>query len=252
MLAADKFRPEYEKKQYTSFRKLVSALMSGECELIVLPVENSLNGGVNQNLDLLQASENIFAFEERVIKIDHRLAVLKGSDLRGIRRIYSHQQALEQCGEYIFENFPEAKLIATPSTSACLDMIKTPEDAGIVGAHIKRENLILSESNIADEKNNETHFLLLKKGELDLSGKSNKIFFSATCRHRAGALCKLLAVLGEGGLNMTKIQSRPIKEKLGEYRFFIEIEADLSDKHAKKVLDDFIKYTNSFKCLGIY
>lgn len=251
-LAADVFRPSCEKVAYPSFRILLSALEKGECSLIVLPVENSLNGGINQNLDLLQAAENIYAFEERAVKIDHRLAVLKGAKKSGIRRIYSHQQALEQCGEYVFENFPGAKLIATPSTSASLEMIKTSEDAAIVGAHIKNPTFELSDGNIADEKNNETRFLLVKRGTPDIFSRCKKIFFSATCRHEAGELCRLLSVLGEGGLNMTKIQSRPIKERIGEYRFFIEVEADMSNAEAKKTLESFIGRANSFKCLGIY
>lgn len=252
MLAAEKLRPDYKKVAYPSFRLLAEALINGETDVIVLPVENSLNGGINQNLDLLQATDGIIASEQCAVKIDHRLATLAGAEKSGICRIYSHQQALEQCGEYLFLNFPEAKLIATQSTSASLDMIKTFADAGIVGAHVSRAGMELSAENIADEKNNVTHFLLIKKGLADTSRSCNFIFFSATCRHAPGELNALLAVLGEEGLNMTKIQSRPIKGRTGEYRFFIEVEADISRACVQNALKKFKNRANSFKLLGIY
>lgn len=252
MLAAEKLCPGYEKVARPSFRMLVNSLLNGESEVIVLPVENSLNGGVNQNLDLLQATDGIIAFEQCTVKIDHRLAILSGAEISGIRRIYSHQQALAQCGEYLFSHFPGAKLIATQSTSASLDMIKTPEDAGIVGAHVCSAGIELSAENIADEKNNCTNFLLIKKGLADTIRKSSYIFFSATCSHAPGELNSLLSVLGAEGLNMTKIQSRPIKGRSGEYRFFIEIEADISQKTVQTAIEKFKSRANSFKYLGIY
>lgn len=251
-VAAGVLCPDAEYIACVSFRKLFAALESGEADYIVLPVENSLNGGVNQNLDLLQSADGVFAFKECAVRIDHRLATLAGANPALIKRIYSHQQALEQCGEYLFKRFPDAKLSATQSTSASLDMIKTPYDAGIVGSHIRRENISLSAENIADEKDNYTYFLLIKRGEPETGARSEKIFFTATCPHRPGALCDMLSRLSENGLNMTKIQSRPIKERRGEYRFFIEIEGDFADKKVRKALEDLGKTASSLKILGAY
>ena len=93
---------------------------------------------------------------------------------------------------------------------------------------------------------------LIKKGLADTIRKSSYIFFSATCRHAPGELNSLLSVLGTEGLNMTKIQSRPIKGRAGEYRFFIEIEADISQKTVQTALKKFKSRANSFKYLGIY
>lgn len=251
-IAAQTFRPNAELCGYGSFRLAVEALIRNECTAVALPVENSLNGSVAQVMDLLQYTENVFAFEECTVKIDHRFATLKGAKYSGISRIYSHEQALAQCGKFIFENFPSAELIATPSTAASLKMLKSAADACIVGAHTNNEEIVLSGENIADEKNNFTHFLLVKNGCALGAESSRKVYFSATCRHEAGALFNLLSVIKDGGLNMTKIQSRPIKDKAGEYRFFVEVEGDIADARFKQVLADIEQAANSFKILGAY
>ncbi len=251
-LAARKFRPDAEHKPYPSFRSLMRALMSDECSAVAVPIENSLNGGVNQNIDLLQAVEGIYAGEECSVEIDHRLARLERAHSTGVTRIFSHQQALEQCGEYLAENYPDAELVATPSTAAGLDKLEKSTDACIVGAHTNRAGVVLSADNIADEKNNVTHFLLVKKGAPQEGTHSDKVYFSATCRHESGALIKLLVPICEGGLNMTKIQSRPIKKRSGEYRFFVEIEGDFADANIEKTLKKVAEIASSFKILGVY
>lgn len=237
---------------FANFYKLVKALLCGEVACAALPIGNSLNGGVTQNIDILQQTEGIFAYAETSVKIDHRLVTLKGADLKKIKRVYSHGQALAQCARYLSENLPDAELIETPSTSACYGFIKSEEDAGIAGAGARREGFCYGEECISDEKNNYTQFLLVKKGGEELVSRSDKIYFSATCRHEAGALYNLLGVLSARGINMTKIESRPIKESVGEFRFFIEIEADCSTEKARTVLKEIKEKSLSFKLLGCY
>ena len=249
-IAAETFRPSAKLQEYTTFPELFSALVDGRCDYIAVPIENSLNGGVLQNIDLLQKHGGIIACEEHTVKIDHRLATLDGADLKNIKRIYSHPQALAQCGEYLARNFPHAELIASTSTAASLSMIKDCTEAGIVGAHTHAEGVKLSDENIADEAVNLTHFLLVRRGNESDVEHSEKVFFSATCRHKPGELLDLLSLIR--GLNMTKIESRPIKEKPGEYRFFIEIEADISSNETISLLDKVKQTAHSFKLLGAY
>lgn len=251
-IAAEKFRPHAEYLGYSSFALVIKALVEGECNLAVLPIENSLNGGVNQNIDLLQSTDGLIAFEELAVEIDHRLATRSGADVAKITRIFSHRQALEQCGEYLSKNFPNAKLMGAPSTAAGLDMLESDTDACIVGAHTKRQGISLSPFNIADEKSNFTHFLLIKKGGIEDCKPSRKIYFSATCKHRPGELLSLLSIIADGGLNMTKIESRPIKDRPGEYRFFIETEGDCFSENVKTILKKVQAASNSFKFLGAY
>ena len=250
-IAAKKFRPEAELMAYPTFIELFKALESGECDYIAVPIENSLNGSVSQNIDLMQASDAV-AVEECVVEVDHRLATLEGADINNITRIYSHQQALAQCAGYLSKNFPKAELIASPSTSAGLKLVKDRTEAAIVGAHLKAEGFTLSGKNIADGERNMTHFLLVKKGEAVEGAHSQKVFFSATCKHKPGALISLLQPIGERGVNMTKIQSRPIKDRPGEYRFFIEIEGDIADGNCAQTIESIKRASNSFKILGCY
>ena len=251
-LAATKMRPSDELLPYGNFRAVINAVENGECDCAVIPIENTLNGGVLQNIDLLQAAEGVFAVEETALPLDHRIATLKGAKNGGISRIYSHEQPLAQCGEYLAKNFPSAQLIATSSTAASLDMVKTLSDAAIVGAHVKREGIVLSEENISDGKNNFTHFLLIKRGSVDAEMQSSRIYFSVTCLHASGALLDILEPMRAGGLNMTKIQSRPIKDRAGEYRFFIEVEGNYADEKVRKVLYGVKNSAKSFKLLGAY
>ncbi len=251
-LAATRMRPADELIAYGNFRAVISAVETGECNCAVIPIENTLNGGVLQNIDLLQAAEGVVAVEEAALPLDHRIATLKGAEYSGISRIYSHEQPLAQCAEHIAKCFPSAQLIATSSTAASLDMVKTVSDAAIVGAHVKNEGIVLSKENISDGKNNFTDFLLIKRGSINATKQSSKIYFSVTCLHASGALLDILEPMSAGGLNMTKIQSRPIKDRAGEYRFFIEVEGNYADEKVRKVLDGVKNSAKSFKLLGAY
>lgn len=251
-IAAQKMRPDAELLPFKSFPQVFSSLVSSETDAIVIPIENSLNGGVLQNIDLLQSTEGAYATEECIIKIDHRLAYKDGADKKTIKNIYSHAQALEQCSKYLFENFPKARLIPTASTAASLEKILTVADAGVIGAHMKIDGITLTPYNIADEDANFTHFLLVKLTMPSETARSRKIYFSVTCANRSGALLHILERISGHGLNMTKIESRPIKNVPDEYRFFIETEGDYSSVQVKSAIADIRKITNSFKLLGCY
>lgn len=251
-IAAGKLCPKAEKVAYPSFFTLFSALKSGEVGGIVIPIENTLNGAVTQNLDLLQETEGVYACSACAVKIDHRLITLAGADKKKIKTVCSHSQALAQCAKYLAENFPDAKLIETPSTADSIKKIDGAEVAGIVGAHCKAAGYELSDVNISDVENNYTQFLLVKRGAPETDEKTDRIFFSVTCRHRSGALVDLLTVLKESGINMTEIESRPIKDKTGEFAFFMEIEGDYSDKAVRGALEKLEAAACSFKLLGCY
>ena len=250
-IAAGKLTPAGELCAYDSFPLLFRALKVGEVDFIVIPIENSLNGEVTQNIDLLQA-EDFVAVEECRIKIEHRLATLSGVDIMGIKRIYSHRQALDQCAKFLFDNFPNAKLIATPSTSASLEMLVSKEEACIVGAHTKREGITLIDGNISDYEENETRFLKVVRGKIDGDRHVEKIYISVTCPNKSGSLLKLLEKVAQHGLNMSKLQSRPIKDRAHEFAFFIEIECDYANPEVKRAVEDIKKAALSFKILGAY
>ena len=235
-----------------TFVQVVQAVLSGETEAAVLPIENTINGGVLQNMDLLESNPSLCAVEEYTLRIDHRLITLAGADKSKINRIYSHRQALDQCAGFLHENYPDAELIAENSTAASISSIKLATDAAIAGAQCERAGLDVSAECISDEKNNFTHFLLVVKGALPDDFTSRKIYFSLTCNHRPGELLKILEIINSFDLNMTKIESRPIKDRPGEYRFFIEVEGDYSKPDVKKALEKLKESTHSFTLIGAY
>lgn len=249
-LAVQKLCKDADAVDYPSFRALFSALKAGDIDVAVIPIENTVNGAVTQNLDLLQETDGVLAVGQCEVEIDHRLVTFKGAKPENIKKIYSHPQALEQCSKYLADNFPGAKLYNTASTAESVEMLKSAECAGIVGAHMKADGLVLGGENLSDEKNNRTRFLKVVRGGTEKLEKVNSVFFSFTCKHEAGALCKALEVISRNGLNMTKIESRPIKARYGEFRFFIEIEADYAE--AIGVLDQLKVHCLSLKILGAY
>ena len=242
---------------FRNFNEVFSAVENNRVDFAVVPIENSLQGGVLQNLDLLQLAQNIYAVKELVIKIDHRLVYKDGVKLSEIGRVYSHRQALDQCSEFLSKQMPFASLRDAESTAFGLARAtedETGKSCAIVGAHTQniRRGFVMSEQSIADEKNNYTHFLLIKKGENALPKTSERIFFSAVCPHRPGSLIELLTIIAKHGVNMTKIESRPVKNKVGEYRFFIEADCDISSNTTKEMLDEIRLHTLESKLLGAY
>ena len=131
---------------------------------------------------------------------------------------------------------------------------ETGKSAAIAGAHTEnlRSGFVMSEESISDEKNNYTHFLLIKKGEGTVPATSERVFFSAVCPHRPGSLLQLLQIIAKSGVNMTKIESRPVKNRPGDYRFFIEADIDISSAAAKEMLASVRENTLECKLLGAY
>lgn len=235
-----------------TFHMAAEAVLEGVAEACVLPIENTLNGGVLQNMDMLESNSSLTAVAEYTLAIDHRLITLAGADRRGIKRIYSHRQALDQCAGFLQENYPDAELIPENSTAASVALIKSAQDAAIAGVQCAREGLDVSAECISDEKNNYTHFLLVKKGPLPDNFKSRRVYFALACNHVPGALMQVLGTIYGCNLNMTKIESRPIKNEPGEYRFFIEVEGDYSSPEIKHALAILRAAVRSFRLIGAY
>ena len=242
---------------FRNFYEVLFAVESGRVDACAIPIENSLQGGVSQNLDLLQEAKDLYAVKEYVLPIEHRLVHKSGISLGEIGRVYSHRQALDQCSKFLNAQLPFASLRETESTK--FGLAKAMEDesgksAAIVGAHT--DNLLpgfeMSEACISDERNNFTQFLLLKKGKASLPSNGNRIFFSAVCPHRKGSLVELLQIISAHDVNMTKIESRPVKGRPGDFRFFIEANCDIASANVTKMLSAIEQRTLEWKFLGAY
>lgn len=242
---------------FRNFSEVFRAVETGRTDAAAVPIENSLQGGVLQNLDLLQASDDLFAVRESLLKIDHRLIYRKGIPFSDIGRVYSHRQALGQCSLFLSEKMPFASLKETESTA--FGVARAAEDfsgksAAIAGSHISfiPDGFAVSDECISDEKNNFTQFLLLKKGRENLPVSGSRIFFSAVCPHRPGSLLALLQIIAAHGVNMSKIESRPVKDRPGDYRFFIEAETDVGSREFGAFFREMEEKTLECKLLGAY
>ena len=242
---------------FRNFPEVLSAVENGRVEAAAIPIENSIQGGVSQNLDLLQDAENLYAVKELVLRVDHRLIYKAGMKLSQIGRVYSHRQALDQCAAFLSREMPFAALREAESTGFGITRAVEDESgksAAIAGAHTEnlRSGFVMSEECISDEKNNYTHFLLIKKGESALPKTSEKVFFSAACPHEPGSLLRLLKIIADYGINMTKIESRPVKNRPGDYRFFIEADCDIAAKEVQELLTAIRENTLECKLIGAY
>ena len=249
-LAAQKMCPEHLPVFCHSFPEAVKKLVGGEVDCAVLPIENSLNGAVRQNLDLLQR-EDVFGVEEFLLPVDQRLAMKEGVRAEDIKFIYSHEQAIEQCAQYLHTHFPAVQCMRTSSTVESLKKLDE-HSAGIVGAHVSREGVVLSAENIADNKQNFTRFMRVERGRGEDKTHSVMVFLCAVCEHKPGSLLGLLKIFQRHALNLTRIESRPVKEAFGEYRFFIEFAGDIGTDRVKKALSEVRAYCSQFKLLGAY
>ncbi len=242
---------------FRNFPEVLAAVENGRVDGAAIPIANSIQGGVSQNLDLLQETENLYAVKELIIRIDHRLVYKKGVKLAEIGRVYSHRQALDQCSNFLTKEMPFASLRETESTGFGIARAmedETGKSAAIAGAHVEnlRGAFEMGAESISNEKNNFTHFLLIKKGEKKLPQASDRIFFSAVCPHRPGSLLELLRLIAKSNINMTKIESRPVKNRPGDYRFFIEADCDIAAKEVQEMLSAIEENTLECKLLGAY
>lgn len=242
---------------FRNFPEVLSAVETGRVDAAAVPIENSLQGGVLQNLDLLQDFNDLYAVKELILRIDHRLIYKAGVKFSEIGRVYSHRQALDQCASFLSKEMPFASLRETESTG--FGLTRAMEDdsgksAAIAGAHTGnlRSGFVMSEQSVSDEPNNFTQFLLVKKGEASLPKTSERIFFSTVCPHRPGSLLSLLRVIAKYGVNMTKIESRPVKDKVGDYRFFIEADADIAATETRELLANVRENALECKLIGAY
>lgn len=216
----------------------------------VVPVENSTEGSVNITLDLLLETDlNIVS--EIYLDISHNL--LSNSSRESIKKIYSHPQALAQCRNYLQRNFTNTELTETGSTSKAASIASKEDGSGAIASELAAEmyKIKILEKNIQDKSNNMTRFLILGKAN-PVKTKKDKCSILFSVQHKAGALFEALRPFHENRINLTKIESRPSKERQWEYVFFVDFEGFIEDDNVKKSLEELKKHCIFVKVLGCY
>ncbi|NTW78425.1 MAG: prephenate dehydratase [Syntrophaceae bacterium] len=217
----------------------------------VVPVENSLEGSVNITLDrLILTCLKIRA--EIYLRINQCL-ISSAKDIKSIKKIYSHPQALAQCRFWIKANLPNCALHETESTAAAAQMVKGKKSQAAIGSTLAAtaNGLNILAEGIEDNTSNTTRFLVLGNGESDATGKDKTSLIFAT-PDLPGALHRALESFAERKINLAKIESHPVKERLWEYLFFVDLIGHINDKDIKSCLTELKEKTTFLKILGSY
>jgi len=240
--------PEFVDKD--SIREVFRAVEKGESDFGVVPIENSLEGSVTHTYDMfLDSKLNIVA--EISHEIRHNLISKYG--LRDIKKLYTHPMALAQCKEWVAKNIPNAEITEVSSTAKGAESAALYINSAGIGSELaaKKFDLKVVANNIQDHAGNYTRFLVIGKTKSGRAKKSKtSIVFSV--KHEAGALFNSLEALKHHNINMTKIESRPTKNKNWEYVFFVDVEGHEEDEKIQKALEEMEKSTIFVRILGSY
>lgn len=252
-VASLQFAPNAEPIGFPTFEDAFSAALEGACAFACLPVENSVAGSINKTYDLLTDSE-MHVVGEQIVKVNHSLLVRPGTRLDEVRRVYSHPQALDQCQKFIrshgfeavtdFDTAGAAKLLSENGGEgkAAIASVRAAE---LYGLEVLREN-------IEDLGFNYTRFFILGHDEAAEDARASKTSLVIATRHRPGDLVACLEEFPRHDINITKIESRPRRDKPWSYLFYLDIEGHIADENVSRAMAALMRKAAFVKFLGSY
>ncbi len=231
---------------------VIKSIAYNNCDAAVVPIENSVEGGVTATLDALWKFPDININKAVVLPIKH--ALISTGEISAISEVLSHPQALAQCSEWLSENLPEAITLPTNSTSEAVNMVKGSQFRAAIGSKslVEIEGLKELAFPINDVPGNCTRFVLLSKESTSNSANIASFAFSLLS-NKPGALLEALNYIAELGFNMSKIESRPSKRELGEYIIYVDLEINYEKNvesifELKKLLKPLCEHFIDFGC----
>ncbi len=247
------FTPDISYFHVEQWRDAMEAIAEGSADFAVLPIENSTAGSVNDMYDLLVEFEN-YIVGEQIIRCEHKLLGLPGTQMEDIKKVFSHQQGLSQCKPFL-EEHRDWKQIPLENTAVAAKKVAEDQDksqaaiasafAGeVFGLDILAEDIYVNEAN-------STRFIIVTNQRF-FRKDANKISICFELPHTSGSLYNILSHFIYNSLNMTKIESRPITRRNWEYRFFIDFEGNLNDSAVKNALRGIREEAINMKILGNY
>ncbi|MFB2983499.1 prephenate dehydratase [Microseira sp. BLCC-F43] len=248
-------------RPYPSIAQSIRAAAEGQAHLAVVPVENSLEGSVTMTLDTLWQLDGLQIRHALVLPIVHALLSC-AEKLTDIRTVYSHPQALAQCQGWLSQFLPWVQVVPTNSTTDAIENLEQEKTAGAISSQRAAQlyNVPILASAINDNPDNCTRFWVLSLksvseafnfGENQASHSHTSLAFSVPA-NMPGALAKPLLVFANRNINLSRIESRPTKRSLGEYLFFIDIEADANEPFIQAAIAELAAYTETLKIFGSY
>jgi len=253
-IATTKLYPTAEKIAFQSFKDAYKAVEDGVCDVAVLPVENSYNGEVGQVTDLM-FSGTLYINSMFELEVSHDLLAPVGATLSDIKEVISHPQALQQCQEYLSERgFIQREYANTALAAKLVAEMNDKSVAAIASAEAAEIfGLTVLEKNINASRSNTTRFAVFTRSENthpnDEMGVHTLLLF--TVRNEAGALAKAIEIIGKHGFNMRALRSRPMKELLWQYYFYVEAEGNVRTENGERMLDELSAFCDRLKALAV-
>ncbi len=236
-----------------SFEAVFQSVGDGKAEFGLIPIENSLAGSIHRNYDLLLRND-LSITAEYLHRIEHCLVALPGVELPEIRRVMSHPQALAQCERFL-ASLPAAEIVPSYDTAGCARIISEGEerDAAAIASRRAAEvyGMRVLAEGIEDDPANFTRFLVLGTESSD-PGAESKTSIVFTLDNRPGSLYEALSSFANRGIDLTKIESRPLVGKPGEYIFYMDLAGAARLKDVAEALDELEARASSFRILGSY
>jgi prephenate dehydratase len=240
---------------YPTFADAYRALRRGEVDGALLPIENSIEGSVGATLDLLVAEPGPLIRRELLLPVRQHLLARPGTRLEDVTRVLSHPQPFGQCSRFLHARLPGAALEPTHSTADAARKVAAGEPgAAAIGsrAAASRYGLVLLAESIQDVDENVTRFVLLARADEAPTGDDRTSIAFTLDRDRPGGLYEVLGELARRGINLSKVESRPMKEALGHYVFFLDFEAHRLDAAAAEALAALRSKVHRLFLLGSY
>ena len=247
--------PDGRECRYDTFPDAYEAVVKGECDYAVLPMENSASGEVGQVTDLL-FSGSLFVTAMYDMPINQALIGVKGASLGDIKKIYSHPQAISQCAKYLQRHKIEA--VETSSTSAAIKYVSELNDKSVAAIGCEQAsdmyNMVVLDPVINEQRANTTRFGVFSRALPDIAGKNrgDNFILTFTVRNEAGALAEAVSIVSSFDFNMRTLRSRPMKDLLWNYYFFVEAEGDIRGESGKAMMRALSGTCDKLKVAGIY
>ena len=238
---------------FKSFESVFTAIEQGLCQYGILPIENSTAGSVKKVYDLM-IHHNFSIVRTFRLKVDHNLLTKKGVKLEDVKEIYSHEQAIGQCGAFL-EKLTGVKVIAVENTAVAAKMVAESDRTDIAAISSRSCAELYGLQNLApsiqDKDNNRTRFICISKN-LEIYPGADKTSIMMVLPHRPGSLYRVLARLYVLGINVTKLESRPIPNRDFEFMFYFDLDTSIYSEEFVQLMCELDDLCEEFKYLGSY
>lgn len=252
-IACDRLFKNPQIKYVNTFDDVFKAVENGSCTYGILPIENSIHGTVIAVYDLMK-NYNFHIIKSVKLKINHVLMANKGASLSSITEIVSHEQAIGQCSKFL-NNFPDIKITVCENTAVAAKLVADSKrtDIAAISSPDCAENYGLSiiDENIANSDSNFTRFICITK-ELLIYPGADRISIIMNLPHTPGSLNSTISKFAMAGLNLTKLESRPIAGRDFEFSFYFDLEASIYAEETQRILDELSTGNNNIIFLGSY